>query len=455
MTLQEDPSDALSEFDDMMRRGAADGSLADALTDEDRARRRRRRRRGWIAAAVVFALILGSIGGYVGWALSRPLPAPTAVSEVPGVPAGTPAALAMPTRGAAAVSVAGADAYLGPDASGVWQLSGTEDPRPIASLSKLVTALVVLDRHPLAGPDDPGPTIRFTEADEDLYDEYYVLGATIAPLDAGSTMSLRDALATMLIPSASNYAEAVSTWAFGSQSAFVGAARRWLSDRGLSATSIVEPTGIDARNTSTPRDLLALAHLAAADPALAAIVATRSVTIAGPGTLVSTNGLLGDHGIDGLKTGNLGPGSHHLMYTATVDVGAAEPVRITGVILDGETRDSVGRDALSLIDSIDAGFHQVPVITAGREVGTYSTAWGSSATLVASDAASIFTWSDTPITVEMQLDPPREFRDGEVVGTLTWTAGPQTATTTLEVEGSIAPPDEWWRLTHPRELADG
>ena len=99
---------------------------------------------------------------------------------------------------------------------------------------------------------DPGPTITFDKADHDLYDKYYVMGATIARMPTGSSMSLRDALATMLIPSASNYAEAVSTWAFGSQGAFLDAARRWLAAHGLTGTTIVEPTGISARNTSTP-----------------------------------------------------------------------------------------------------------------------------------------------------------------------------------------------------------
>ena len=144
----------------------------------------------------------------------------------------------------------------------------------MASITKLITAMVILDAKPLADASDPGPTITFDKADHDLYDKYYVMGATIARMPTGSTMSLRDALATMLIPSASNYAEAVSTWAFGSQGAFLDAARRWLAAHGLTGTTIVEPTGISSRNTSTPADLLAIGKLALAHPAIAHIVAT-------------------------------------------------------------------------------------------------------------------------------------------------------------------------------------
>ncbi|WP_217993945.1 hypothetical protein, partial [Bacillus sp. AFS001701] len=77
-----------------------------------------------------------------------------------------------------------------------------------------------------------------TEADHDLYDRYYVQGATIAPMPTGTSMSLHDALAAMLIPSASNYAEALSSRIFGSQDAFLGATRTWLSGHGLTGTTI-------------------------------------------------------------------------------------------------------------------------------------------------------------------------------------------------------------------------
>lgn len=449
MTAGEGGADALAELDDMLQRDAGVSTL---VSPEDAARRRRRGRRGLIATGVVIALVLGGGAGYVGWALSLPLPSPTLQSQTPGIVPGPAAALALPSEGSAALSVEGAEAYLGTEASGVWAVSGSEEARPIASLSKLVTALVVLGAHPLSGPDDAGPTIRFSEADYDLYDEYYVTGATIAPMPRGSSMRLRDALETMLIPSASNYADAVASWAFGSEGAFVSAARRWLQDRGLTGTTIVEPTGISARNTSTPRDLMAIAKLAAADPTIAGIVSITTTNVPGAGRLVNTNLLLGQHGIDGLKTGNLGPGTYNLMFTASVGVGLDAPVRVTGVILGRGSREAVNDDVVRLLASIDDGFHEVSLIARGREVGSYSTPWGSSARIVVSDDASILTWSDTPITIEMDLQSPTAYTDGEIVGALTWTAGPTTETVSLEIEGDIAPPDEWWRLTHPGEL---
>ncbi|MCC2031290.1 D-alanyl-D-alanine carboxypeptidase family protein [Microbacterium allomyrinae] len=448
MTTDHQSPDELADLAELMRHEQE----FPARSSRDDATRRRRRRRGLIVTAVVTAIVLGTAGGYVGWALTAPLSAPVITSSTPEVAAPAAAVIALPSEGASAVSVSGGDAYLGAAASGTWSASGTDEPRSIASISKLITALVVLDAKPLANADDPGPTITFDKADHDLYDKYYVMGATIAAMPTGSSMSQRDALSTMLIPSASNYAEAVSTWAFGSQSAFLNATRRWLAAQGLTGTTIVEPTGISPRNTSTPADLLAIGKLAAANPAIAKIVATRSLSLPGPGGMSNTNDLLGSDGITGLKTGNLGEGSYSLLYTASLDVGAGEPLSVTGVVLGGQSRQSVNVSVLSLLDSIRGGFHEVPLSTAGQQVGSYSTPWGATARMVVAENSSIFTWSDTAITSTMDTTTPTAYEDGEVVGSITWNAGPNTVTAAVEVEGTIRPPTAWWRLTHPSEL---
>lgn len=278
------------------------------------------------------------------------------------------------------------------------------------------------------------------------------MGATIAPMPTGTSMSLRDALAAMLIPSASNYAEALSSRIFGSQSAFLGATRNWLAAHGLTGTTITEPTGISPRNTSTPADLLAIGKLAAANPVIAQIVATPSISLPGAGPLYNTNGLLGTSGITGLKTGSLGEGTYSLLYTATLVVGTTDPLAVTGVVLGGPSRESVNASVIATLDSVRAGFHQVPVATSGEEIGTISTPWGDTARLVIGEAASIFTWSDTPITVTMDIETPPTYRNGSVVGSVTWTAGPNTVTARVQIKGSIDSPSEWWRLTHPSEL---
>ena len=454
MTTDQQAPDEFADLTELMRDEMPE---PDAVAQaEVRAARRRRRRRALLITVAIIAVLLLAAGGYTGWALNAPLAAPVETSQTPGVTPAPAAALAVPSAAASAISVSGGDEYLGPGASGIWSTTGTDEPRPLASLTKLITAMVILDAKPLAHATDPGPTLTFSEADNDLYDKYYVMGATIAAMPTGSRMTERQALATMLVPSASNYAEAVSTWAFGSQGRFLEAARAWLAARGLTGTTIVEPTGMSARNTSTLTDLVAIGKLASADPVISLIAATPSLSFDGYDRMFNTNALLGTGGITGLKTGNLGPGTHNLLYSALVDVevepGIAERLSVIGVVLGGASRESVNADVLAQLDSIRTGFHDVPLAARGQQVGSFSTAWGGTADLVLARDASIFTWSDTAITVEMDTTAPESYADGEVAGSITWTAGPHTETVDIIVKGDIEPPTDWWRLTHPAEL---
>lgn len=445
MTGQHDP-DGLTQLAELMR-----DEHVPEREPVDPVARRRRRMRGGIIAGVVTVAVLGSAGGYAGWALNAPVGAAASSAEAPVVAPGPAAEIALSQDGATAISVAGAEEYLGPDAAGIWMRNGTDGTRPIASLTKLVTALVILDAKPLTA-DEAGPTITFSEADHDLYDHYYVLGATIAAMPAGSRMSERDALETILIPSASNYADAVATWAFGSRSAFVAAARDWLDEHGLTQTRIVEPTGLDPRNTSSTADLIALGRLAAADPVVSAIVAMPNLAVEGMDAMPNTNDLLGSHGITGLKTGTLAGHGSSLLFTADLEVGLPAPLSVTGVVLAGFSHQSVDADVAALLTSIEEGFHDVAVATAGQEVGTYTTPWGESATMVLATGATLFTWSDTPVEATIETTSLTTGADGEEVGTVTFSAGTATATVPVVLDGSISPPDAWWRLTHPGEL---
>ena len=437
--------DGLDDFADLMSSPPASERSEE---DAERARlRRRRARRGWLITGGVLVALLAGGGGYSAWALSAALPAPDVVTRVPTVAPGAPVALRLPADRAAAIDVAGAAGDIGAD--GLHGITGDDAPRPIASISKLITALVVLDAHPLQSADDPGPTLTFSKADHDLYDQYYVLGAAIAEMPTGSSMSLHDALTMMLLPSASNYADAVASWAFGSRSGYLAATRDWLEAHQLNGTTIMEPTGVDERNASTPSDLLAIARLAAANPAIARIAAMPSATVPGIGEVENTNDLLGQSGINGLKTGNNGPGTFALLYTASINPGLGGPLTVVGVSLDGQSREQVDADVSAALGSVMAGFHQITVAAAGTPVGTVETAWGGSAQLVLQSARSLASWSDTPITAAIALTATPTGEDGQQVGVATWTAGSRTVSVPVIVRGTIEPPDDWWRMTHP------
>lgn len=93
----------------------------------------------------------------------------------------------------------GADDHLGPTASGILTSGGGDARVPIASVSKLITKMVVLDHRPL-GTSGASPAIIFDKTAHALSDKYFVLNATIAAMPTGSSMTEHDALETASVP---------------------------------------------------------------------------------------------------------------------------------------------------------------------------------------------------------------------------------------------------------------
>ena len=446
-------SDEYRDLAEMFERSQVETYRPDPADPEVVKTRRRRRRRRLIAAGVVFLVFAAAVGTYLPLTLLAPVAATPAAFAEPVVEQPGPVVFPTPAALATAVSVTGAEAEFPATAGtdGILNATGGNEARPIASISKVISALVVLAAKPL-NPGEAGPTLNFGKAENDTYDKYYVLGATIAPMKIGSSMSQHDALAMMLMVSASNYAEVTTTWALGSQANFRSATKRWLDENGLTGTTMVEPTGIDPRNTSTPTDLIAIARLAMANPVVAELVGTKSAQLGSLGVQQNRNNVLGIDGIDGIKTGTLDEAGSCLLFSAVVSVGLDAPVTIVGVVLGAANSATAGEVARAQIAAVASGFHRVPLVTAGEPLGDYLTPWDDSAGIIAGETGALLSWSDAPVSVTSEIDPVGIAEDGAEVGSLTFTVGSRTVTVPLELDGAIDGPGGWWRLTHPREL---
>jgi D-alanyl-D-alanine carboxypeptidase (penicillin-binding protein 5/6) len=445
-----DPDD-FSELAELFGRATEDADRI-AVDPQAVAAARRRRRRRRIAGLVVVAVIVAAVGTYLPLTLLATAPGATLGMDPVTVAKPAVVAPALPPRGESAVSVLGADAFEGTaGTNGILASNGGNGALPIASISKLITALVVLDAKPI-GVSDAGPTLVFDKADHDLYDKYYVMQATVVQMDTGSRMSEHDALNLMLVASACNYADAVSTWAFGSPSRFLAATKTWLAKNGLTGTRLVEPTGVDPHNVSTPSDLLAIGKLALANPLIAATVAMQSVAAPGGGAVTNTNSLLHVDGITGIKTGTLDQAGSCLLFSAVMNIGAAPPITVIGIVLGGESREGVNADARAVLASVRSGFHEVPLLEKGQVLGSYTTPWKDDAQIVAGEGASVLTWSDTPITSTVKVDKIATGASGTKVGAVTFVGGKSTVVVPLVLRGSIAGPDGWWRIGHPGQL---
>src|SRR6202011_3944533 len=109
----------------------------------------------------ILAFLLLAVIAAAAWNYLRPIPAVAASGSVPAseVIAGTLPAIAWPTRGSAAVGV---------QSLGLIASSGNEQAIAAASVTKVMTALVILEDKPLK-VNETGPTITLTDADVQFY----------------------------------------------------------------------------------------------------------------------------------------------------------------------------------------------------------------------------------------------------------------------------------------------
>ncbi|WAB83446.1 hypothetical protein OVN20_10305 [Microcella daejeonensis] len=404
-----------------------------------RARRRGARLRAGILAIAIVGALVSAAGGYAAYAFSLPLPA-IAPEVQPRSAVTTPAAeVALPGYGAAAIGEQ--------DAPGTALAGGDLDtPRPIASITKVVTALVVLDARPIEG-DGPGESITLTAEDAQRVADYRAIVGVVAPAPVGATVSQREVIQLMLVHSANNYADTLAAWAFGSVEAYVEAARVWLDENGLDGITVADATGFATESAGTPRALLDLARLALADPVISAAAALPAVEVPGIGRFETRNPVLGQDGITGLKTGTTNAAGSCLLFTAVVDRDG-EQVRLVGVVLGGPSGAVVGGDVRALLTSALDDYRTVQIAADDELVARYEAPWGDTAELRVAESAAAMTWgaaTSSSLIPAPRLQPGRTPRAEDMIVQF----GEEQLRVGLEWSGSIQAPDLEWRLQQP------
>jgi len=158
---------------------------------------------------------------------------------------------------------------------------------PIASLTKLMTAMVVLDAH-LA----PAETVRIEAADAR---EGY------SGLAVGACMTRASALVLALLASDNGAAAALARTYPGGPGAFERALQAKIRALGLQRTTLSEPTGLSPANASTATEMARIVAASARYPDIAAITGERDVDVVVDGRtrhLSNRNPLVGSAGWD-------------------------------------------------------------------------------------------------------------------------------------------------------------
>ncbi len=219
---------------------------------------------------------------------------PTTTTTPPTTTTTVPRTLTWPAGESAAV--------LAPEVA-VAAVSPYQPRVAIASLTKMMTAWVLLHRMPLTF-SQRGPCHVVNAHDVALYRHDVATGQSSAAVALGERLCEGTLLRGLLIHSAGNYAEILVELAGLTDRQFIAVMNRTAVAMGLHDTHYVDITGIGAGDRSTARDQVHLAQmLMSKEPIVDRIVTMPSIRLPVAGVLNSYTPFVGQGGVVGVKSG--------------------------------------------------------------------------------------------------------------------------------------------------------
>ncbi len=268
--------------------------------------------------------------------------------------AGVPLSECDPSKSVAPSISAAAGVICTSDGQVLWSRKATT-PRAMASTTKVMTALIVLQQADL----DEQVVISESASKVD-----YAIG-----LEPGERRSVRELLELALVASSNDAAHALAEHVSGSVPAFVDEMNDRADELELRDTRFANPHGLDqAGHHSSAADLSALARTAMADPAFRSIVGLRSVTLPAyekrkARTIESTDELLATYpGLLGGKTGFTDDAKYSFVASAERD-----GVSLTAVVLGAPSSSVRFKHSARLLDW---GFDHLKVQTVATATET-------------------------------------------------------------------------------------
>jgi D-alanyl-D-alanine carboxypeptidase (penicillin-binding protein 5/6) len=317
------------------------------------------------------------------------------------------------------------------------------DAVPIASLTKVMTALLVIER-------ERGHLDRPVRVDPDAVFGRGDFGASSSlGLSAGERVSVRGLLGGLLLGSANDAAEALAIEASGSEAGFVDDMNARARELGMRDTRFTSPHGLDDRGRSSAADLSVLLRAALDEPAFRQLVGRRAVTIRSTRvrrrTIQNRNVMLWLYpGATGVKTGSTAGAGSCLIATARRDGR-----ELAVIVLGG--RNEVFSDAAALLNHGFAAYHLRTLVEDGEALGSLALR-GGTVPVVAGEALAVLVREGDEGRVERVLaaSPGAGYPapSGSVVGTVRL-RGPtgvlgRVPVLAADVAPPAAPSAPWW-----------
>lgn len=396
-------------------------------------------RRALVASGLV--LLLAVV--FVAVQLLRPVPAPSVRTVLQGettVPGNaTPLPFAPGAETAVLVSGVGTIGSVGGNA-----------PVPLASVTKIMSSLVLLADHPLA-VGAAGPSITITPADVAAYEAEKAANDSVVAVRAGEQLTEREALEAALIPSADNVIRLLARWDAGTTSAFVARMNARAHLLGLDHTHYAGPSGVNPASVSSASDEARLAEVALRNPVLAQIVSMPQVELPVAGLQYNVDADLGRDGIVGVKTGWVPAGGASFVFAARHRV-AGRIRTVIGAIVGVQQAPplpSVLAAGDRLVRAVEDRLEVIKVLRPGQVVGSLTPGGGSTVRLVLTSGARLLAWPGAHVQVSVHL--VRRLSLPLAAGTRVGVATVRTGTTEqrdlpVVVASRVPAPSLGWRL---------
>ena len=300
----------------------------------------------------------------------RPIrvPLPSLVALVPGSSkiAGSVALLPFPSTGQSAVYVRGV---------GLLGATPDEPSVPIASVTKVMTAVIVLRDHPLG--DGSGPIFTMTAADHEEWIEAVANGESALEVVAGERLTERQLLEALMIPSACNIADYLARWDAGSVTAFVRKMNAMATSLGLRQTHYADASGVNPGSRSTALDQAILGSYAMTVPGMISIEDHPGMRFPVEGLAPNYNPVVGEDGVIGLKSGFTDAAQICLVIAARRKVGDRIVLVVASTLSQPSSLQGAGDIGLQLLDAAtsDLGVHEI--LPAHAPVASVVAGWTS------------------------------------------------------------------------------
>ncbi len=326
---------------------------------------------------------------------------------------------------------------------GVLESEGNQVVRPTASVAKLLTALTILHSKPLK-TGEQGPMIPITQADVEIYNDYYSKDGSSVPVRIGMDISQRQMLQGILLPSANNYADSLAIWAFGSLDKYREAAQAMAKSLGLNQTTAGnDASGFSPSTTSTADDLARLGIAAIKQPTIAEIVKLSKVELPIAGLKQNTNWLLGDEGVVGIKTGNTNEVGGVFVFAYIHQLDKLHKVTMVGAIQGEPTVFDAVLKARSFIQDIKPHFKIVSQVKKGQVMAQYAAPWGKKVPAVAVNDISLLVWPGQEAKPRLSLNAiTPNLPSGSEVGEVAVNG----LSSKVVTKGQFAAPTWQWRI---------